>query len=161
MAQKYLQNQCKQNKIEYTTVHVGDIVYGDGGFLCPIWLVILKNRFRIPEDGLYVKNYIHVDDVVGTLLAIIEQGKTNQPFIITGSNPTPFKEFVNFVSSQLGIKNPKHTPKFLAKLVIGKDIVNLLTKSTKASNRKIRAIYDFKYPKYQDGLEEVFNKLKL
>ncbi len=161
MAQKYLQDQCKQNKIEYTTAHVGDIVYGDGGFFMSDMVSRLRrNRFRIPGDGMYVKNYIHVDDVVGALLSIIEQDKTNQSFIITGSNPAPFKEFVNTVSSQLGIKNPKHVPEFLAKLVIGKDIVNLLTKSTKASNKKIRAIYNFKYPNYQDGLEEVFNKSK-
>ena len=161
MAQKYLQDQCKQNKIDYTTAYVGDIVYGDGGFFMSDMVSRLRrNRFRIPGDGMYVKNYVHVDDVVGALLAIIKQGKTNQSFIITGSNPAPFKEFVNVVSSQIDIKNPKHAPKFLAKLVIGKDIVNLLTKSTKASNKKIKTIYDFKYPKYQDGLEEVFNKSK-
>ena len=161
LAQKYLEEQCKQNNIDYVTAHVGDIVYGNGGFFMSDMVSRLRgNRFRIPGDGLYVKNYIHVDDVVGALLAIMEHDKTNQSFIVTGSNPAPFKEFVNTVSSQIGIKNPKHAPEFLAKLVIGKDIVNLLTKSTKASNKKIRTIYDFKYPKYQDGIEDVFNKPK-
>ena len=161
MAQRYLEEQCKENKIECTTAHVGDIVYGNGGFFMYDMIDRLKrNRFMIPGDGMYFKNYVHVDDVVGALLAILRHDKTNQSFIITGSNPATFKEFVYFVSSQLGIKNPKNVPEFLAKLAIGKDIVNLLTKSVMASNQKISAIYDFEYPEYQDGIKEVFSETK-
>ena len=161
MAQRYLEEQCKENKIGYTTAHVGDIVYGNGGFFMYDMIDRLKrNRFMIPGDGMYFKNYVHVDDVVGALLAIMRHDKINQSFIITGSNPATFKEFVYFVSSQLGIKNPKNVPEFLAKLAIGKDIVNLLTKSVMASNQKISAIYDFEYPEYQDGIQEVFSETK-
>ncbi|QMU53645.1 MAG: NAD-dependent epimerase/dehydratase family protein [Nitrosopumilus sp.] len=160
MAQRYLEEHCLQNTIEYTTAHVGDIVYGNGGFFMSDMVSRLKrNRFRIPGDGMYVKNYVHVDDVVGALLAIIEHDKTNQSFIITGSNPAPFKDFVNCISSELGMKNQRHVPEFLAKLAIGKDIVNLLTKSTSASNAKIMSIYNFQHPKYQDGIKDVFNRL--
>jgi len=158
MAQKYLEEQCKKNDIGCTTAHIGDIVYGNGGFFISDMVSRLKrNRFRIPGDGMYFKNYIHVDDVVGALLAIIQHDKTNQSFIITGSNPAPFKEFVNSISAQLGIKNPGHVPEFLAKLAIGKDIVDLLTRSAKASNQKIKTIYDFQYPEYQDGIKNVFS----
>lgn len=161
MAQRYLEEQCRENKIECTTAHVGDIVYGDGGFFMSDMVSRLKrNRFRIPGDGMYVKNYVHVDDVVGALIAIIEHDKTNQSFIITGSNPEPFKKFVNCISSELGMKNQKHVPEFLAKLAIGKDIVNLLTKSSSVSNAKIRSIYNFQHPRYQEGIKDVFDKIK-
>ncbi len=159
MAQRYLEEQCRENKIEYTTAHVGDIVYGEGGFFMNDLVDRLKkNRFMIPGNGKYFKNYVHVDDVVGALLAIIQHDKTNQSFIITGSNHASFKEFVNFTCSEIGINHPKNIPEFLAKMAIGKDLVNLLTKSMKASNQKIRTIYDFKYPKYQDGIKKTFNK---
>jgi nucleoside-diphosphate-sugar epimerase len=159
MAQKYLDEKCMENKIEYTVVHVGDVVYGNGGFFKDeIIGRLTKGTFRIPGDGMYFKNYIHVNDVVGGLFAISEQEKTNQSFILTGSNPTPFKEFVDLISNMLGIKNPKTAPEFLAKLVIGTDLVKLLTKSVKASNQKIKKIYDFQYPRYQEGLKEVLDK---
>ena len=157
MAQRYLETQCKKNNIGYVTAYVGDIVYGNGGFFMSDMISRLKrNRFRIPGNGMYFKNYIHIDDVVGALIAIREKNNTDQSFIITGSNPAPFKEFVYFISSQLGIKNPGNVPKFLAKIVIGKDIVDLLTRSSQASNRKISKIYNFKYPRYQDGIREIF-----
>lgn len=160
-AQRYLEEQCRKNKIDFTVAHVGDIVYGDGGFFMSDMIGRLKkNRFRIPGNGMYFKNYVHVEDVVGALIAMIESGKTNQSFIVTGSNPATFKEFVNFIASQLEIKNPHNIPEFLAKLAIGKDIINLLTRSVKASNDKIKMIYDFQYPQYQDGLREVFDKYK-
>ncbi|MGH1522329.1 MAG: NAD-dependent epimerase/dehydratase family protein [Nitrosopumilus sp.] len=161
MAQQYLEKQCKKNNIEYTVAHVGDIVYGDGGFFMQDMVHRLKkNRFRIPGDGMYVKNYIHVNDVVGALLAIIEKNQTNQSFIITGSNPAPFKDFVYSISTQIGIRNPKNIPEFLAKIAIGKDLVNLLTRSTKASNKKLKKIYDFQYPEFQEGIKEVFRDKK-
>ncbi len=161
MAQRYLEKQCKENGIEYTVAHVGDIVYGNGGFFMQDMIHRLKtNRFMIPGKGEYFKNYIHVDDVVGALLAILEKNQTNQSFIITGSNPAMFRDFVNCISDQIGIKNPKNIPEFLAKLVIGKDLVSLLTRSTKASNKKIRTIYDFQYPEFQEGIKEVFSNKK-
>lgn len=157
MAQHYLEKQCKENDIEYTVAHVGDIVYGNGGFFMQDIIHRLKtNRFMIPGKGEYFKNYIHVDDVVGALLAILEKNQTNQSFIITGSNPATFRDFVNYISDQIGIKNPKNIPEFLVKLVIGKDLVSLLTRSTKASNKKIRTIYDFQYPEFQEGIKKVF-----
>ena len=158
MAQRYLEDQCKKNSIGYVTAHVGDIVYGNGGFFMYDMISRLKrNRFRIPGDGMYFKNYIHVDDVAGALIAVGENNTTDQSFIITGSNPAPFKEFVYCIASQLGIKNPGNVPGILAKMVIGKDIVDLLTRSVKASNDKISEIYDFQYPRYQDGIREVFH----
>ena len=157
MAQRYLEEQCKKNSIGYVTAHVGDIVYGDGGFFMSDMISRLKrNRFRIPGNGMYFKNYIHVDDVAGALIAVGEMDMAEKSFIITGSNPAPFKDFVDCITSQLGIKNPGNVPEFLAKIAIGKDIVDLLTRSTKASNRKISSIYKFKYPRYQDGIREVF-----
>ena len=157
MAQRHLEEQCKQYHIGFVTAHVGDIVYGNGGFFMSDMVNRLKkNRFKIPGDGMYFKNYIHVDDVADALIAVGENDTTDQSFIITGSNPAPFKDFVDCITSQLGIKNPGNVPEFLAKMVIGKDIVDLLTRSAKASNRKISEIYDFKYPRYQDGIKEVF-----
>ena len=109
---------------------------------------------------MYFKNYIYVDDVVDVLIAVGENDTTDQSFVITGSNPAPFKEFVDCITPQLGMKNPGNVPEFLAKIVIGKDIVDLLTRSAMASNHKIQEIYNFKYPKYQDGVKEVFSSKK-
>jgi nucleoside-diphosphate-sugar epimerase len=161
MAQRYLEENCKGSEIDCTVAYVGDVVYGNGGFFKSDLVNRLKNgKFRIPGDGKYFKNYIHVDDVAGTLIAIFEKNKTNQSFVITGSNPAQFREFIDYLASQLGVKKPKTAPEFLVKLAIGSDLVKLLTTSTRASNKKIREIYDFQYPQYQDGIKDTIIKLQ-
>ncbi|PIN83888.1 MAG: nucleoside-diphosphate sugar epimerase, partial [Nitrosopumilales archaeon CG11_big_fil_rev_8_21_14_0_20_33_24] len=114
--------------------------------------------FRIPGNGKYVKNFIHVDDVIGALIAIIQKEETNS-YILTDSTPVSFIEFINYISDNLGVKKPKTVPAALAKLVLGSDAINLLTRSVSASNRKISQIYDFKFQSYKEGLSDLLPKL--
>lgn len=160
MAQQYLSENCKDKGIDFTVVHAGDIAYGNGGFFKKeIVNRLKKGTFRIPGSGNYFKNYIHIDDVIGGLVSIVEKNATNQSFILTGSNQATFKEFINFLSDLLGVKHPKTVPVFLAKLVIRGDLVDLMTNSMIASNEKIRKFYDFKYPTYQEGLTSIISEL--
>jgi hypothetical protein len=51
-------------------------------------------------------------------------------------------------------------PNFLAKAVLGADLIKLLTTSMTASNQKISKIYQFKYPSYREGVKAVISELK-
>jgi NAD dependent epimerase/dehydratase family enzyme len=117
-----------------------------------------KGTFRIPGNGNYLKNFIHVDDVVGALIAIIQKAETDS-YILTDSQPVSFIEFLNYLSNNLGVKKPKTVPSTLAKLVLGSDAIKLLTRSASASNQKILQIYDFKFPSYKEGLSNLLPKL--
>ena len=158
-AQEFLEENCKKTGMGLVVAHLGDIVYGNGGFFkLMISDRLKKGTFRIPGNGNYVKNFIHVDDVAGALTAIIQNGK-NETYLLTDSMPVPFREFVNFVADGLGVKRPKTVPAVLAKLVLGSDAINLLMRSTTASNQKIRQIYDFKFPSYREGLTDLIPTL--
>ncbi|NJK78131.1 MAG: hypothetical protein HC944_04885 [Nanoarchaeota archaeon] len=78
---------------------------------------------------------------------------------MTDSVPAPFMEFLNSISNHLGVKKPKTVPTALAKLVLGSDAIKLLTRSASASNQKISQIYDFKFPSYDEGLNDLFPKM--
>jgi hypothetical protein len=51
-------------------------------------------------------------------------------------------------------------PVFLAKAVLGGDLIKLLTTSMKVSNKKISQIYDFQFPSYREGVPDVISDLK-
>ena len=158
-AQEFLEENCKKSGINFSVAYLGDIVYGDGGFFKSMIINRMqKGTFRIPGDGKYIKNFIHVEDVVGALIAIIQKEETHS-YILTDSKPTQFIDFVNYVSDNLGVKKPKTVPTTLAKLVLGSDAINLLTRSASASNHKISQIYDFKFPSYKEGLSDLLHKL--
>ena len=114
----------------------------------------------MPKGGNYYKGFVHVEDAVGSMIAILEKGSFGESFIIADSMPVSFKEFSNFTADQINAKHPGSVPVFLAKAVLGSDLIKFLTTSMKVSNKKILEIYDFKYPNYKDGIKQVILELK-
>jgi nucleoside-diphosphate-sugar epimerase len=159
-AQKFLESGCKENAIEFSVAYLGD-VYGNGGWFRSIMVDKLKNgSFKLPGGGEYYRSFIHVDDVVSALVGIAEKNAINQSLIVTDSNPVIFKDFVNFVCDELGVKHPGSVPALLAKAVMGGDFVKLLTTSVRTSNAKISRLCEFEYPSYKEGVHSVISEMK-
>ena len=159
-AEKYLRDNSLKNNIDFAVVHFGD-VYGPGGWFNEMLVKRLqKNTFRMPAGGDYYKGFVHVDDAVGSMIAVLEQKSFGESLIVADSQPVTFKEFSNFTADQIGAKHPGSVPTFLAKAVLGGDLIKLLTTSMKVSNEKISKIYQFKYPDYKNGITQVISELK-
>ena len=158
-AQKFLEEECKENGIDFAVVHFGD-VYGPKGWFNEILVKRLRNKsFRVPGGGKYYKGFVHVDDAVGSMIAVYEKKAFGESFIVADSTPILFKDFVNFTAEQIGAKHPGGVPNFLAKAVLGGDLVKLLTTSMKVTNEKISKIYQFKYSSYREGIPQVISQL--
>lgn len=72
-AEKYLRGKCKDNGIDFSVVYFGD-VYGSKGWFYDILVKRLqKKSFRLPGGGKYFKGFVHVDDAVGSMIAITEK----------------------------------------------------------------------------------------
>ena len=159
-AQKFLAAKCKEYSIPFTTAYLGE-VYGNGGwFVSQIIDRLKKGSFRMPKAGKYYRCFVHVDDVVGALVTIAEKNAKDETFIITDSNPSLFKDFIEYTCDKLGVKHPGSVPTFLAKTVLGGDFVKLLTTSIKTSNAKISKLYSFQFPSYKEGIDEVISKIR-
>ena len=159
-AEKYLKDNSVEHKIDFAVVHFGDVYGPDGWFYEMLVKRLKKNTFRMPKGGNYYKGFVHVEDAVGSIIAILEKQAFGESFIIADSMPVSFKEFSNFTADQINAKHPGSVPGFLAKAVLGSDLIKLLTTSMKVSNKKILKIYDFKYPNYKDGIKQVISELK-
>ena len=159
-AQKFLEENCKDMGIDFSVVHLGD-VYGVRGWFYEFMIKrLLKNTFRLPKNGEYYKGFVHIDDAVGSMMSIVENNIKNETFIISDSTPCTFREFVDFTSDEIGVKHPGSIPVFLAKAVLGGDLIKLLTTPMKVSNKKIRQLYDFKFPSYKEGVPDIISQLK-
>ena len=159
-AEKYLEENSKQNKIDFAVVHFGDVYGADGWFYEMLVKRLKKNTFRMPKGGDYFKGFVHVDDAVQSMISVLEHKSFGESFIIADSMPITFKEFSNFTAEQIDAKHPGSVPIFLAKAVLGGDLIKLLTTSMKVSNKKISEIYQFKYPNYKEGIKQVISELK-
>jgi nucleoside-diphosphate-sugar epimerase len=159
-AEKYLKDKSLEHKIDFAVAHFGDVYGPDGWFYEMLVKRLKKNTFRMPKGGDYYKGFVHVEDAVGSMITILEKQVFGESFIIADSMPVTFKEFSNFTADQINAKHPGSVPIFLAKAVLGSDLIKLLTTSMKVSNKKISEIYQFKYPNYKEGIKQVVSELK-
>ena len=156
-AQNFLEEECKKNNIDFTVVYFGD-VYGKTGWFNDMLIKRLeKKTFKIPGSGDYIKGFVHVDDAVGSMIAIQKKNAFNEKYIVVDSNPVSFKDFVNYTAEKINAKKPGGVPMFLAKAVMGSDLIKLLTTPITASNEKIKKIYDFKFPDYKKGIDSIIS----
>ena len=158
-AEKFLKDSTSKNKIDFAVIHFGDVYGPDGWFYEMLIKRLKKNTFRMPKGGEYYKGFVHVDDAVGSMMAVLENKRFGESFIVADSNPVTFKEFSNFTADQINAKHPGSVPMFLAKAILGGDLIKLLTTSMKVSNKKISEIYEFKYSNYKEGIKQIISKL--
>ena len=156
-AQKFLENSCKENNIGFTVCYFGD-VYGDGSWFTDMVVKKLKSgMMKVPGKGDYDKCFIHVDDAVGILVSIAKNNLKDQSYVCADSTSVTFKEFVDYTADKIGTKHPGGVPMFLAKGVLGGDLIKLLTTPMKISNQKVSEIYSFVYPSYKEGINSILD----
>ena len=156
-AQRFLENACKENNIGFSVCYFGD-VYGDASWFTEMIVKRLKNgTFKIPGKGDYEKCFIHVDDATGILTSIAKNNLKDQSYVCADSTSVTFKEFVDYTADKIGVKHPGGVPMFLAKGVLGGDLVKLLTTPMQISNQKISEVYKFVYPSYKEGINSILD----
>ena len=156
-AQKFLEDSCKENNIGFSVCYFGD-VYGDGSWFTEMVVKKLKSgMMKVPGKGDYNKCFIHVEDAVGILVSIAKNNLKNQSYVCADSTSVTFKEFVDYTADKIGTKHPGGVPMFLAKGVLGGDLVKLLTTPMKISNQKVSEIYSFVYPSYKEGINSILD----
>ena len=156
-AQKFLEKSCKNYNIGFSVCYFGD-VYGDGSWFTEMVVKKLKSSMmKVPGKGDYDKCFIHVDDAIGILTTIAKDNLRNQSYVCADSTSVTFRDFVDYAADKIGAKHPGGVPMFLAKGVLGGDLVKLLTTPMKISNQKVSKIYNFIYPSYKDGIDAILN----
>ena len=160
-AEQMLWRANKENGLPVTVAVLGD-VYGPSGWFADIIVNKIRDgSFKIPGSGEYYRSLVHIDDVVNALTLIVEKNAVNNTFMITDDEPVTFSEFIYYIADRMNLKRPGKVPAFLAKAVLGSDMVKLLTCSVKARNTKAKRELGLEllYSTYKEGVPAALQKL--
>jgi nucleoside-diphosphate-sugar epimerase len=122
---------------------------------------LLDGKFPILGGGLLGKqdatlSILHVEDAARAFATAAESDATGC-WHVTDDEPVSLATMLTAFADRLGAPEPRRIPGWLARPLVGKHSVRLLTKSMPTTNERFRETFDWepKYPSYRDGLDEV------
>jgi nucleoside-diphosphate-sugar epimerase len=99
---------------------------------------------------------IHVDDAARAFLAAAE-GDATGTFHVVDDEPVTYARFLRAFAERLDAPEPRRVPWWLARALVGPNLIRLITTSMPTSNDRLREAFDWepRYPTYREGLDAV------
>ena len=137
-------------------------IYGNGGLFRFMYELMEKGRMKIVGDG---KNYIpniHAKDVAAAIVKAIEKMPVGEKFIIADDTPVTQKDFTYCMAALMNRKRPARIPGIIVRLIIGKDLYQVVRMNCRVSNEKAKKMLDWKpeYPSFKLGLDSTIPEMK-
>ena len=121
-----------------------------------MFLQYLQNQAKIPGRGERLINMIHRDDVIGSIIAALKNGRTGEIYNTVDDEPVPTIHFFRWLSETLG----KDMPPFVGE----SEMLERKRGAThkKVSNRKLRMELgcQLKYPTFRQGYTAEIQRLQ-
>jgi nucleoside-diphosphate-sugar epimerase len=128
-------------------------IYGPGrGHLFQQYL---RNEAKIPGKGERFINMIHLDDVVGTIIAALKSSKPGQVYNAVDDEPVAQIHFFRWLSETLG----KEMPPFASEAENAARKRGLTNKKVQNRRLKMELGYQFKYPNFRLGYTAEIQRL--
>jgi 2-alkyl-3-oxoalkanoate reductase len=108
-------------------------------------------------DGGGWWSFIHVEDAASAAIAAIERGKPGSIYNIVDDEPVQVREWLPALAHMVGAKRPLHVPAWLARLLAGEHMVEMMTQVRAGSNVKAKRELGWRpsRPSWRRGFEEV------
>jgi 2-alkyl-3-oxoalkanoate reductase len=122
---------------------------GTGG---PMLEMVHKRRFPIVGNGAGVLSLIHIDDAARATVQAITHGSSGL-YNIVDDDPAPVAEWVTFLAQTIEAKPPRRIPAWLARPLVGRYGVTVMTVARGSSNAKAKRELDWvlRYPSWRQG----------
>lgn len=149
--------QVLQPAIDYgmpvTTTRFG-IVLGKGdGVLKKLSPSFYMGFGSIIGDGKQIMSWVHIDDVVNSILFLLNKPALTGAFNVTSPNPVSQAEFARTLAKAMHRPLFLKMPAFVIRMLFGEMGESLLLKGQRVvPSRLIEAGYDFRYPELKDAL---------
>lgn len=101
-------------------------------------------------------SFLHADDASRAYAAAVE-GEASGCFHVVDDEPVTYARFLRAFADRLDAPPPRRVPAWLARLFVGKEVVDLLSRPMPTSNDRFADAFDWapQYPTYRDGLDQV------
>jgi len=113
---------------------------------------ILKRVFPIVGTGGGYASFIHLEDAAAATVLALERDVTGV-YNVVDDEPAPVREWLPFLASVLGAKQPRHFPAWMARLFAGELAVMMAEELRGASNAKAKRELGMtlRYPSWRHG----------
>lgn len=156
--------------LEHTTTHVPGLegvvlrygaFYGpDTGFLeSRVLDDIRRRRFPVIGSGNGWWSLLHVDDAAAATATAVERGAPGI-YNIVDDEPAPVREWLPVLAALLGAKPPPRLPSWLARLLVGRHLVVMMTEARAGSNAKAKRELGWQpaYASWRQGFAAVLSQ---
>ncbi|MEM9490305.1 MAG: NAD-dependent epimerase/dehydratase family protein [Myxococcota bacterium] len=108
---------------------------------------LLEGTYKLLDQGEHVYSRIHVDDVVGIIRSVVEDGPVNATYCLADDRPCPQREYAEWLSEHLGTKKPTSVPS------LAPGMPRRRIRNRHVSNAKLKSElkYVFRHPTYREG----------
>ncbi len=138
---------AEQAGIRVVNLRLGMVLSRDGGALKKMLLPFKLGLGGIIGHGEQLISWIAIDDVVGAISHILENGQFSGPVNVVSPSPVTNRVFTKTLGRVLKRPTIIPLPAFLAKILFGEMAEELLLSSTKALPEKLQKFgYEFRYP---------------
>ena len=116
--------------------------------------LIRRRRFPLVGDGGAVWSFIHVADAAEATVAAVEHGGRGI-YNVVDDDPAPVAEWLPALARMLGAREPRHVPRFIARLFAGEAGTVMMTELSGASNARARRELAWRpaHPSWREGFE--------
>lgn len=130
-------------------------LYGPGTGLAPGGEMIepvLRRKFPLVGDGAGVWSFVHVTDAAAATVLAVERGAPGV-YNVVDDDPAPVAEWLPALAAAVGAKPPRRVPGWLARPMIGRHGMNLMTSSRGSANARAKAELGWEpaYPTWREG----------
>lgn len=109
-------------------------------------------------DGNQVMSWVHIDDVVGAILFLLNKPDLKGAFNLTSPQPVSQAEFARVLATTMHRPLLLKMPAFMIRMLFGEMGDCLLLKGQRVvPNRLIKLGYEFRYPNLVDALRHEYN----
>ncbi len=135
------------------------VVLGQGGGIMQRLLTPFRWGLGGPiGSGRQWLSWIHLADVVGAVLFLLERADLSGAFNFTAPNPVTMDEFARTLGRVLDRPASLRVPAFALRMLFGRELAEtLLTGSRVLPRRLLAAGYEFHYPHLESALRAVIN----
>jgi len=129
-------------------------LYGPGATDDQVKLV-RKRMFPLVGDATGYFSWVHLDDAASATVLAVEQ-QASGVFNIVDDEPAPASEWLPYLAECAGAKPPRRIPAWLARLLAGKMVVDMMTEGRGFSNAKAKRElgWQLRYPSWRQGFKE-------
>ena len=104
-------------------------------------------------------SWISLDDEIAAIIWLLGHGDISGPVNLTAPNPVTNQEFTRTLGRVLRRPTLLPVPKLLPSLLLGKELINALTESTRVSPKALTDHgYPFKYPHLEPALRAALDR---